>query len=87
MEEIIATPTISLICGFVGKSLKTIPKFPDKYIPIATCIAGMILGLICYYTLPGYIPATNWLSALVIGLVSGGFSTTSNQTYKQLKKG
>lgn len=86
MQEIISIPALAILCAWAGSGLKGFDKFPSKHIPFTCSALGLILGVICYYTLPGYIPAENWIVAAAIGAVSGGFSTTAHQMYKQNKQ-
>ena len=86
--DFVAVPAIVALCYFIGYCVKTIFNSDkvDKFIPIICGAAGMILGIVIFFTIPGYLAAENWLVALVLGLVSGWSATGVNQTYKQLKK-
>lgn len=87
MTEVITVPAIILVCYFIGFCVKTIAsdKF-EKYIPCICGLCGAILGLLTYYTIPNYLEANNWLTALEIGIASGLTATGVNQVYKQLTK-
>lgn len=82
-------PAIAVLCYFIGLAVKTFGTSEklDKFIPIICGSSGMALGLIVYFTIPGYIPAENWLVAMCIGLTSGLASTGANQIYKQFSEG
>lgn len=84
MQEFTSIPAIAVLCGFIGELFKSIPNYDNKYIPIVCSLAGLVLGVVCFYLFPGYISADNVMVAAVIGIVSGGYSTTSHQMYKQL---
>lgn len=83
----IAFPAIVVICYLVGATLKAINNEGlDKFIPVICGFVGGILGVVVFKTIPGYIPAENWLMALAIGIVSGFASVGVNQVYKQFTK-
>lgn len=80
----IAFPAIVVITYLVGATLKAINNDTlDKFIPVICGFVGGALGVVVFLTIPGYIPAQNWLMALAIGIVSGFASTGINQVYKQ----
>lgn len=82
----IAFPAIVVICYLVGATFKAIGNEKlDKFIPIICGFVGGALGVVVFKTIPGYIPADNWLAALAIGIVSGFASVGINQVYKQFK--
>lgn len=83
----IAFPAIVVFCYLVGATFKAINNDTlNKFIPIICGFVGGALGVIVYKTIPGYIPAENWLMALAIGIVSGFASTGINQVYQQFTK-
>jgi len=83
----IAFPAIVVITYLVGATLKAINNETlDKFIPVICGFVGGALGVVVYLTIPGYIPAQNWLMALAIGIVSGFASTGINQVYKQFSE-
>ena len=83
----IAFPAIVVLCYLVGATLKAINNETlDKFIPMICGFIGGGLGVLVFLTIPGYIPADNWLMALAIGIVSGFASTGINQVYKQFTK-
>lgn len=88
MTEFIAIPAIVILCWFVGFSIKSICKNDnlDRFIPVICGVIGAILGIVVFYTIPGFIAADNWLVALVTGLFSGLSATGADQIYKQLGK-
>lgn len=82
---IAAIPVITVICYGVAEILK-VTALDNKWLP-AICISlGGILGVVALFTAPAIIPATDVLTALAIGIVSGGFATSVHQTIKQLGK-
>ena len=83
----IAFPAIVVLCYLIGATLKAINNETlDKFIPMICGFVGGILGVVVFKTIPGYIPAENWLMALAIGIVSGFASTGINQVWKQFTK-
>lgn len=83
----IAFPAIVAICYLIGATFKAINNDTlNKFIPMICGFVGGILGVIVFKTIPGYIPADNWLMALAIGIVSGFASTGINQVYQQFTK-
>lgn len=81
---IVAIPAIAVICYGVAEVIKTTP-LDNKWLP-AICIAlGGILGVVAFFTAPTILPdADNVLTAIAIGIVSGGFATSIHQNIKQL---
>lgn len=87
ITDFVAVPAIVVICYFIGYCVKTFGQSDkiDKFIPIICGVVGAILGIVVFFTIPGFLAAENWLIAIVLGLVSGCSSTGMNQIYKQLK--
>lgn len=78
---------ITVICYLVGLMVKATPFNNDKYIPIACGFVGAVLGVVALYIgLPDF-PATDPLTAVSVGIVSGLAATGANQVTKQLTKG
>ena len=83
----IAFPAIVAVVYLVGATLNAIGNDTlNKFIPVICGFIGGALGVIVFKTIPGYIPAENWLMALAIGIVSGFAATGINQVYKQFTK-
>ena len=57
-----------------------------RYIPLTACLLGVIIGIICFYFVPGVFETNNLLIAIVIGAASGLSATGANQAVKQLTK-
>ena len=53
--------------------------------PVIIGIAGGILGIVAMNVIPDF-PASDWMTALAVGIVSGLAATGANQVVKQLKK-
>lgn len=80
---IAAIPVITVICYGVAEVIKATPM-DSKWLPAICIVLGGILGVAARFIAPAIIPADDVLTALAIGIVSGGFATTVHQTVKQL---
>nr|DAV40737.1 MAG TPA: holin [Caudoviricetes sp.] len=76
---------IVIICYLVGLGAKTIDGVKDNYIPVIVGAVGGALGAAGMYVIPDF-PATDIMTAVAVGIVSGLASTGVNQIYKQVKK-
>lgn len=76
---------IVVICYLVGLGVKTVDGVKDNYIPVIVGAVGGILGAVGMYVIPDF-PATDIMTAIAVGIVSGLASTGVNQIYKQVKK-
>ena len=75
------------VCFLIGTGLKAIKNDTlDRFIPFLCGLVGGILGIIVFKTIPGYMPAENWLAALFVGIGSGLAATGAHQCYKQFTK-
>lgn len=81
---IVAVPALVVICYLIGMAVKA-SKLDDKYIPVIVGICGAILGVVAHFCGMSGFPATDILTAIAVGIVSGLASTGINQIYKQLK--
>lgn len=79
---IAAIPVITVICYGVAEVIKATPM-DNKWLPPICIILGGILGVLALFIAPEIIPAKDILSAVAIGIVSGGFATSIHQTIKQ----
>lgn len=73
---------ITVVCYLVGLTVKETP-LDNKWIPSIVGGLGLVFGLVGYYVIPDY-PASDWLTALAVGVVSGLASTGIDQVYRQL---
>lgn len=80
---IAAIPVITVICYGVAEVIKA-TALDNKWLPAICIVLGAILGVVALYVAPGVTPATDILTALAIGIVSGGFATSVHQNIKQL---
>lgn len=76
---------ITVICFLIGQVVKA-SGLDNKWIPITCGISGALLGVLGLFIMPDF-PATDYITALAVGIVSGLAATGINQVYKQLNKG
>lgn len=74
--------TITVICYLLGMTIRQTP-LDNKWIPSIVGFLGMILGVVGWKVIPDY-PASDILTALAVGVVSGLASTGIDQLYHQL---
>ena len=82
--ELIGIPAIVVISYMITETFKMFIN--NKYLPIVAGISGGVLGVISFVLQIDIMPATDIVSALAIGIISGLAATGSNQILKQLKK-
>ena len=86
--EMTSVPIILIVCYVFAEIFKVIFKGKEKLfklIPMLVCILGGILGILIFLTNPELIlNVTNIWNALLVGIISGASSTTTNQILKQL---
>lgn len=77
---------ITVICYLAAQVAKA-TALNNKWIPVICGALGGVLGLVALYTgLPNF-PATDPLTAISVGIISGLAATGANQIYKQLSGG
>jgi hypothetical protein len=82
--EIIGIPAIVVISYMITETFKM--YINKKYLPIVAGISGGMLGVLSFVLQIDIMPATDIVSALAIGIISGLAATGSNQIIKQIKK-
>ncbi len=88
MENIFGLTTcvaIVVIAYLVGIVIKNTDAIDDKWIPAICGIVGAPLGVLALHIVPDF-PATDYLTAIAVGIVSGLAATGVNQVFKQLHK-
>ena len=83
---IASLPVICVICYGVAEVIKATP-LDNKWLPPICIVLGGALGVVARSVAPELIPANDILSAVAVGIVSGGFATTVHQTIKQRANG
>ncbi len=69
----------------VGLGCKAAKKIPDEWIPVIMAVVGGVLGALGMSTIPDF-PASDYITAVAVGAVSGLAATGVNQMYKQANK-
>ena len=83
---IASVAAITVICYLVGLVVKASPYNNDQYIPIVCGLVGGLLGVAAMAVgLPDF-PASDPLTAVAVGIVSGLAATGANQIIKQANK-
>ena len=75
---------ITVICYLAAMAVKA-TEVDNKWLPVICGVVGAVLGIMGMYYMPGY-PATDIITAIAIGIVSGLAATGADQVYKQLTK-
>ena len=73
---------ITVIAYLVGLAVKA-TVLPNKWIPVICAAVGGALGVTGMFTMASF-PATDVLSAMAVGIVSGLAATGLDQTMKQM---
>lgn len=69
----------------VGLGCKAAKKIPDEWIPVIMADCGWRSGRAWYGNNPR-LPASDYITAVAVGAVSGLAATGVNQMYKQMNK-
>ena len=72
---------ITIICYLLCEGVKA-TSLDNKWLPVIAGFAGAILGVVGMLTMVDY-PATDTLTAISVGIVSGLAATGVNQIFKQ----
>ena len=76
---------LCLICLLIGQGVKA-SGLDNKFIPIICGVAGGVLGIAGMFIMPDF-PATDYITAAAVGIVSGFAATGVNQVFKQMGSG
>ena len=79
---IASVAAITAITYLVGMAVKA-TEAADKWIPIICGATGLILGVVAWAMGVPDFPATDYITAVAVGIVSGLAATGVNQVYKQ----
>ena len=80
----VTVPAILVICYLVCEVFKT-TKLDNKFLPVVAGICGAVLGVVAMNIMPEF-PATDYMTATAIGIVSGLAATGVNQIAKIVNK-
>lgn len=81
---IASVAAITVIAYLIGQAVKATP-LDNKWIPIICGAVGGALGAVAMRVMPEF-PATDYITAVAVGIVSGLAATGVNQIGKQLGK-
>ncbi|NCB51337.1 MAG: enolase [Clostridia bacterium] len=79
---IASVAAITVVCFLICEAVKATP-LDNKWLPVIAGVSGAVLGVVAMYIMPDY-PATDYITAVAVGIVSGLAATGVNQIYKQL---
>ena len=82
---IASVAAITVICYLAGQVVKA-TGIDNKWIPVICGVLGAILGPVALFTGVPDFPATDSLTAVAVGIVSGLAATGVNQLGKQLSR-
>lgn len=82
---IASVAVISVICYLIGMVVKA-TGLNNKWIPCICGVSGAALGVVAWVISVPDFPATDPLTAVAVGIVSGLAATGINQAVKQLKQ-
>lgn len=85
LSSYVTVVPIIIICYLVGLFCKAVKKIPESYIPVIVGVAGGLISVPAMYIMPAF-PATDVITAISVGVMSGLVSTGVNQLYKKMKK-
>jgi hypothetical protein len=81
---ITSVAVITIICYLVAEGVKA-TNIDNKWVPIICGFVGGVLGIPAMFLIPQY-PASDYLTAIAVGIVSGFAATGVHQVGKQLGK-
>lgn len=80
---IISVAAITVISFLIAQGVKA-TKLDNRWLPVICGAVGAALGFAALYIMPDF-PASDPLTAVAVGIVSGLAATGSNELVKQLK--
>ena len=81
---IASVAAITVICYLVGLIVKATPYNNNALIPVVCGLVGGLLGVACLASAVPDFPASDPVTAVAVGIVSGLAATGVNQAAKQL---
>lgn len=75
---------ITVIVYIIGLAVKA-TNIDNKWIPVICGVVGGALGVVGMMYMPDF-PATDYITAAAVGIVSGLAATGADQVVKQMKK-
>jgi len=86
MLGITGIAAITVICFLAAEAVKATP-LNEKWLPVICGVLGGILGCVAMAIGMPDFPASDWLTAIAVGIVSGLAATGCHQIGKQLGGG
>lgn len=81
---IASVAAITVICYLAAQVVKA-TALDNRWLPVICGALGGALGVVCLALgIPDF-PASDYVTAVAVGIVSGLAATGANQVYKQLK--
>lgn len=84
MIGIASVAAITVIAYLIGEGIK-VTGLDNRWIPVICGICGGALGVVGMKIMPDF-PATDYITAVAVGIVSGLAATGANQIVKQMGK-
>lgn len=81
---IASVAAITVIAYVIGLLVKA-SGINDKWIPVICGVSGAVLGVVAMFIMPDF-PATDYITAAAVGIVSGLAATGADQVMKQMGK-
>lgn len=81
---IASVAAITVICYLICQAVKATP-LDNKWLPVIAGACGGVLGIVGMEIMPDF-PATDYITSVAVGIVSGLAATGVNQIFKQLTK-
>lgn len=88
LNNITGVPVIAVLCYLIIEGIKIVAGRYEKVkqlLPIISAFLGALLGIVFFKFCPSIIPVSTYISALLIGILSGLSATGTNQIWKQVK--
>jgi len=79
---ITSVAAITVICALAAQVVKATP-LDNKWLPVICGVSGGVLGVVSAYVIPDF-PASDPITAVAVGIVSGLAATGAHQAVKQL---
>jgi len=79
---ITSVAAITVICFLICQAVKA-TALDNKWLPVIAGASGAVLGVASLHIMPDF-PASDYITAVAVGVVSGLAATGVNQVYKQL---
>ena len=79
-------PEVTILCLLLGYIVKMwVKDIDNKWIPVICGVVGGALGIAGMFVMPDF-PATDYITAVAVGIVSGLAATGVDQAVKQMTK-